>query len=331
MFIDSATVHLRAGKGGDGVIAWRREKYIPKGGPSGGDGGNGGSIWIKTDPHTHSLEPFRNRRQIFAEHGNPGEGNRRKGKHGETLVLSVPCGTLIKRADTKEVLFDFTKEGQEFLICQGGKGGLGNCHFKSPTNQAPHICTKGTIGEEIEIEMELKLIADIGLIGMPNAGKSTLLSALTPVRVKIGAYPFTTLYPNLGYVYYEGGDRTLLADIPGLIENAHLNKGLGFAFLRHVERSAALLFVIDVSGWEGRHPFDDFAVLRKELEAYRPELLEKPFFVVLNKLDQEGADLHLQDFIERYPFDKTTLFPISAIKKEGLESLKNALKTLIGS
>lgn len=328
MFVDSAKIELRAGKGGNGVVAWRREKYIPKGGPVGGNGGNGGSILITSDPHIPSLESFRNRRHIHAENGIPGGGNLQQGRSGKTLVLEVPCGTLVKNAKTGEVLFDFISAGQEFQICKGGKGGKGNHCFKSPTNQAPHICTPGTEGESIEIELELKLIADIGLIGMPNAGKSTLMSALTSVRVKIGAYPFTTLQPNLSYLYLEESKRLLLADIPGIIENAHLNKGLGFAFLRHIERSAALLFVIDVSGFEGRSPLDDFLVLRNELKAYRPELLDKPFLVALNKIDQEGAEEPLKHFYDNYPFAKETLFPISAAQKLGLIPLREALYQL---
>ncbi len=328
MFVDSATIELRAGKGGNGVVAWRREKYIPKGGPVGGDGGNGGSILLTTDSHTPSLESFRNRRQIYAQNGLPGGGNLKKGHAGEDLILKVPCGTLVKDAKTKEILFDFTSEDQQFLVCKGGKGGKGNHCFKSATNQAPLTCTPGTEGEAREIELELKLIADIGLIGMPNAGKSTLMSALTSVRVKIGAYPFTTLHPNLSYLYLAQEQRLLLADIPGIIENAHKNKGLGFAFLRHIERSAALLFVVDVSGFEGRSPWDDFLVLRNELKEYRPELLEKPFLVALNKIDQEGAQEHLQHFYDNYPYAKETLFPISAMQKEGLIPLREALYAL---
>jgi GTP-binding protein len=328
MFVDSATIKLTAGKGGNGVVAWRREKYVPKGGPVGGNGGNGGSILLKADRETPSLESFRNRRLIQAENGLPGGGNLCKGRNGESLTLKVPCGTLVKDIKTGATLFDFVEQGQEFLICAGGKGGKGNHCFKSPTNQAPNLCTPGTEGESIEVELELKLIADIGLIGMPNAGKSTLMKQFTHVPVKIGAYPFTTLRPNLGYLYVKGGDRILLADIPGIIENAHQNKGLGFAFLRHIERSSALLFVIDVAGWEGRVPFDDFLVLQNELRNYRPELLDKPFLVALNKIDQEGAEAHLQHFYDNYPFPKETLFPISAAHKEGLEPLIAALHEL---
>ncbi len=329
MFIDSATVTLRAGKGGNGVVAWRRELYVPKGGPAGGNGGTGGSILLRTDSHVVSLEGFRNRRIIQAENGLPGGSGLKHGRKGKDLELTVPCGTLVKDAVTKEILYDFTAEGQEFLICKGGKGGKGNNCFKSPTNQAPNTCTPGLEGESREIELELKLIADVGLIGIPNAGKSTLMSKLTYVRVKIGAYPFTTLHPNLSYVQFPDLSRILIADIPGLIENAHQNKGLGIAFLRHIERSSVLLFVIDISGFEGRDPRDDFKVLRNELEAYNPELLQRPFLVALNKIDQEGAEEHLQNFYRDYPFDKGTLFPISAINAEGLEPLKGAIRQLV--
>jgi GTP-binding protein len=329
MFIDSATITLRAGKGGNGVVAWRRELYVPKGGPAGGNGGKGGSILLKTDSHVLSLEGFRNRRIINAENGLPGGGNLRQGRNGKDLVLTVPCGTLVKDATTGEVLYDFTDVNQEFLICKGGKGGKGNNCFKSSTNQAPNICTPGLDGETREVELELKLIADVGLIGIPNAGKSTLMSKLTHVKVKIGAYPFTTLYPNLSYVQFSDHSRVLIADIPGLIENAHQNKGLGISFLRHIERSAALLFVIDISGFEGRDPREDFQVLRNELKAYNPELLNKPFLVALNKIDQEGAEEHLKNFYQDYPFDLKSLFPISAMNAEGLEPLKEAMHNLV--
>jgi GTPase len=328
MFVDSVKMTLRAGKGGNGVVAWRREKYIPKGGPVGGNGGKGGSILLKTDTHVPSLESFRNRRLISAENGLPGGGNLRKGRNGEDLVLIVPCGTLVKDAVTGETLFDFTKEDQEWLICRGGKGGKGNHCFKSPTHQAPNVCTPGTDGEVRDVELELKLIADAGLIGMPNAGKSTLMSKITYVPVKIGAYPFTTLHPNLSYVQFPDSSRVLVADIPGIIENAHQNKGLGIAFLRHIERSSVLIFVIDVSGFEGRDPLDDFLVLRNELKAYRSEILDKPFIVALNKMDQEGAEEHLKNFYQNYPFAQETLFPISAMRAEGLGPLLDAMRKL---
>lgn len=329
MFVDSVTVTLRAGNGGNGVVAWRREKYIPKGGPVGGNGGKGGSIILRTDNHVLSLESFRNRRLIAAENGHSGGGNLQQGRNGKDLILTVPCGTLVKDAKTQEVLFDFTEENQEWRICQGGKGGKGNHCFKSPTNQAPNICTPGTAGETKEIELELKLIADVGLIGMPNAGKSTLMSQITHVKVKIGAYPFTTLFPNLSFVQLPDFSRILVADIPGIIENAHQNKGLGISFLKHIERSYALVYVIDISGIEGRDPFDDFTVLQNELKAYRPDLLEKPFLVALNKIDSEGALEQAEVFKEKYPYPQETLFTISAANNEGLSPLIEAMRSIV--
>lgn len=328
MFVDAVKLSLRAGKGGDGVIAWRREKFIPKGGPSGGDGGKGGGIIFETDTHTFSLESLRNHRIVVAKNGQPGSSALKQGKSGPDLIIKIPCGTLIKDAATGEVLYDCTEPGQQWHLCKGGKGGKGNARFRSPTHQAPYVCTPGESGESKEIELELKLIADIGLIGMPNAGKSTLLNQITKVPVKIGAYPFTTLFPNLGYHFFKGGSRLLIADIPGLIEGAHRNKGLGFTFLKHVERSSALIFVIDASGIEGRDPFEDFQVLRSELKAYNEELLKKPFLVVLNKCDTEEAQAGLSLFEEEYPFDKNTLFAISAKEGTGLEPLYKAIQEL---
>lgn len=329
MFIDSVKVTLRAGNGGNGVVAWRREKYIPKGGPVGGNGGKGGSIIFKTDIHVPSLESFRNKRLIAAESGHCGGGNLQQGRNGKDLILSVPCGTLVKDAQTQEVLFDFTDEDQSFTICKGGKGGKGNHCFKSPTNQAPNICTPGTDGESREVELELKLIADAGLIGMPNAGKSTLMSQITHVKVKIGAYPFTTLFPNLSYVQLPDFSRILVADIPGIIENAHQNKGLGISFLKHIERSYALVYVIDISGIEGRDPFEDFCVLQNELKAYRPDLLEKPFLVALNKIDAEGSLEQAEEFRKKYPYSQESLFTISAANNQGLTPLIEAMRSIV--
>ncbi|MES2122321.1 MAG: GTPase ObgE [Chlamydiota bacterium] len=329
MFIDSVKITLRAGNGGNGVVAWRREKFIPKGGPVGGNGGRGGSITLKTDVHVLSLEGFRNRRLLSAESGLAGSGNHRKGRNGEDLVLKVPCGTLVKNAATGEVLYDLTEEGQKCVICEGGKGGKGNACFKSPTHQAPNICTPGDEGEALEVELELKLIADVGLIGFPNAGKSTLMTKMTHVPVKIGAYPFTTLYPNLSYVQFDDYSRVLVADIPGLIEDAHLDKGLGISFLKHIERSSTLLFVIDVSGFEERDPIEDFKVLRSELGAYNPEMLEKPFLVALNKIDIEGADEQIARFMEFYPHDKQNIFLISAMNNDGISPLINCMRDMV--
>lgn len=325
MFVDTVTLSLLAGKGGNGVISWRREKFIPKGGPAGGDGGNGGSLFLVADPQVHSLEDYRNRRIIKAQNGQNGSGNNCKGKNGQDLVLKIPLGTLVKDATTKEVLFDFTEKGQRWEICAGGRGGKGNSRFKSSTHQTPFHCTPGTPGEEKEVELELKLIADIGFVGMPNAGKSTLISKLAHIHVKIAPYPFTTLRPNLGIVEFDDFSRILIADIPGIIENAHANKGLGFSFLRHIERTSALLFLIELAPYEERDPFEEFLMLRRELEAYNPSMLEKPFITVLNKIDQEEAPELAAAFRARYPFDPSTLFTIFALEEIGLDSLKEAL------
>lgn len=329
MFVDTVTLSLSAGKGGNGVIAWRREKYIPKGGPAGGDGGIGGSVYLQADPQVHSLEDYRNRRILKAENGQPGGSNNCKGKNGKDLFLKIPLGTLIKNPKTQEILYDFTEAGQTWKICAGGRGGKGNSRFKTSTHQAPFVCTEGTAGEETEIELELKLIADIGFVGMPNAGKSTLISELAHICVKIAPYPFTTLRPNLGIVEFDDFKRILIADIPGIIENAHENKGLGFSFLRHIERTSSLIFLIELAPYQDRDPFAEFLMLRRELEAYHPSMLEKPFLVVLNKIDQEGARELADAFRAQYPYDLTTLFEISALERINLESLKEALRFLV--
>lgn len=331
MFIDAVTLALAAGKGGNGVIAWRREKFIPKGGPSGGNGGKGGSVVLRADAQLTSLEDLKNRRIIRAENGGDGGGALKQGRTAKNLILKIPCGTLVKDANTKEVLFDFTEAGQEWLICKGGRGGRGNASFRSSTHQAPHVFTAGTDGEAREVELELKLIADIGLVGFPNAGKSTLLSKLTRLPVKIGAYPFTTLFPNLSYIECEDYSRLLIADIPGIIENAHADKGLGLAFLKHVERTRALVYVIDISGFEERDPFEDFQTLRNELKKYDEALLDKPFLVALNKIDMEQAPAQIEKFRTRYPFSPATLFEISAQEGLGLKALTSALRSLISS
>ncbi len=328
MFIDSVTLTLSAGKGGNGVVAWRREKFIPKGGPAGGNGGKGGSIVIRANVQETSLDGFRNRRIIKGENGGAGAGAHKQGKNGKEIFLSVPCGTLVKDAVTKEVLFDFTVPDQEWLICKGGKGGRGNASFRSPTHQAPNVFTEGTFGETREIELELKLIADVGLVGFPNAGKSTLMSKITHLPVKIGAYPFTTLFPNLSYITRKDSSRVLVADIPGIIENAHENRGLGLAFLRHIERTSILLYVIDISGFEERDPIRDYEILRNELREYDEKLLEKPFLVALNKIDIEGAEENLKRFRKKFDGNPKNLFEISAMEDKGIKPLLTAITDL---
>lgn len=321
MFVDRVTVQFSAGKGGNGIVAWRREKYIPKGGPAGGNGGRGGSIILEADTQISSLDWFRHRRLIKAEKGGDGGGNCRQGRTGKDLILKVPCGTLVKDAKDGTVLHDFTQDGEQWILCRGGRGGRGNDSFKTPTNRAPNQFTEGTPGEEQQVELELKLIADVGLVGFPNAGKSTLISSLAGLRVKIAAYPFTTLQPNLGFIELENYQRIYLADIPGIIEGASQNRGLGLEFLRHIERTKLLIFILDASGIDGRTPSDDFRVLREEMAAYNPELLERPYLVALNKIDTDEAREHIVSFHHDYQFPPHTLFEISAAYGEGLEPL----------
>ena len=333
MFIDNVSFLMSAGKGGDGTVAWRREKYIPKGGPAGGDGGKGASIFIKTDENIFSLEKYRHKKFIRADKGKPGGPNNRKGGNGKDLIIKVPVGTLVKDANTQEVLYDLTEKDQSIQICKGGIGGKGNTQFKSPTNQAPNFCTKGTEGQTLEISLELKLIADIGLVGFPNAGKSTLMSSIADIDVKIAPYPFTTLSPNLGIVEFDDFSRLLIADIPGIIKDAHLNKGLGFSFLKHIERSSALVYVIDISGIDGRDPVNDFLVLKNELESYNKEMLDKPFLIVLNKIDTIEAQENLKRFKKHYhqeSFYKNNdqVFEISALTIKGLDPLLSATKKI---
>ena len=325
MFIDRVNIDLFAGKGGNGVVAWRREKYIPKGGPTGGNGGRGGSVILEADAQVFSLEWYRNRRILKAEDGRPGASSSRQGRGGKDLILKVPCGTLVKDIHTGEVLFDFTADKQQWLICKGGRGGRGNETFKTPTNRAPNICTPGTEGQSIQVEMELKLIADVGLVGFPNAGKSTLISTLAHVRVKIAPYPFTTLQPNIGFIQRPDLSRIFIADIPGIIEGAHRNRGLGFEFLRHIERTKLLLFVLDASGIDGRNPSDDYRVLRSELSKYNPELLERPYLIVLNKIDAEEAEANCLQFYQDFPVDPALVYQISALRGDGIKELRQAI------
>lgn len=331
MFIDRINLECHAGKGGNGVIAWRREKYIPKGGPTGGDGGKGGSIIFEGDENEGSLEHFANHRILKAANGGQGMGACKKGKNGQDLILKVPCGTLIKDAESNEVLYDITSHKEQFVLCKGGRGGKGNWCFRSSTNRAPNICTPGLPGEEQEVELELKLIADVGLVGFPNAGKSTLLSVLANRNVKIGSYPFTTLHPNIGQIRFDDFEPIVMADIPGIIEGAHADRGLGLEFLRHIERTKVLVFVIDISGFEGRSGLEDFMILQKELKAYDQDLLSRPFLIALNKIDIEGAQEAAKSFMERFKRYKKKTFLISGETGEGIGTIKQAIREEITS
>ncbi|MFR6142103.1 MAG: GTPase ObgE [Finegoldia sp.] len=319
MFIDVAKIELKAGKGGDGSVAFRREKYEPSGGPAGGDGGDGGSIIIVGDKDIKTLMDYSYRSIYKAESGGDGRNKKQFGKKGEDLILKVPVGTLVKDYDTDTVIYDVKHDKEEFVVCKGGKGGKGNVHFKSSIRQAPRFAEPGTKGEEKTIKLELKLLADVGLIGLPNVGKSTLLSIMSNARPKIANYHFTTLEPNLG-VCKVGEKSFVLADIPGLIEGASEGLGLGHDFLKHIERTKILVHVLDISGSEGRNPIEDFELINSELSSYNIKLNDKNMLVVLNKTDL-GAEDNIKEFREKYSDKVDEIVEISAATTENVDKL----------
>lgn len=319
MFIDVAKIELKAGKGGDGSVAFRREKYEPSGGPAGGDGGDGGSIIIVADKDIKTLMDYSYKSIYKAENGGDGRNKKQFGKKGEDLILKVPVGTLIKDYDTDTVIYDVKHDKEEFVICKGGKGGKGNVHFKSSIRQAPRFAEPGAKGEEKTIKLELKLLADVGLIGLPNVGKSTLLSIMSNARPKIANYHFTTLEPNLG-VCKVGEKSFVLADIPGLIEGASEGLGLGHDFLKHIERTKILVHVLDISGSEGRNPIEDFELINSELSSYNIKLNDKKMLVVLNKTDL-GAEDNIKEFREKYSDKVDEIVEISAATTENVDKL----------
>lgn len=319
MFIDVAKIELKAGKGGDGSVAFRREKYEPSGGPAGGDGGDGGSIIIVADKDIKTLMDYSYKSIYKAENGGDGRNKKQFGKKGEDLILKVPVGTLIKDYDTGTVIYDVKNDKEEFVICKGGKGGKGNVHFKSSIRQAPRFAEPGAKGEEKTIKLELKLLADVGLIGLPNVGKSTLLSIMSNARPKIANYHFTTLEPNLG-VCKVGEKSFVLADIPGLIEGASEGLGLGHDFLKHIERTKILVHVLDISGSEGRNPIEDFELINSELASYNIKLNDKKMLVVLNKTDL-GAEDNIKEFREKYSGRVDEIVEISAGTTENVDKL----------
>jgi len=326
MFVDSVQLTLSAGKGGNGVVAWRREKFIPKGGPSGGNGGPGGSVVIEASKDEFSLDRFVAIGKLAAENGAQGGPNRRQGKTGKDLVVRVPMGTIVRDTETKEVIYDLTKDGERVEFLNGGKGGLGNAFFKTSTRQAPYKSTPGKAGQERRVELELKIIADVGLVGFPNAGKSSLLSSLASIPVKTGAYPFTTLQPNVSFIEFDDFSRIHIADIPGIIEGASENKGLGLEFLKHIERTEVLVYLLDASGIDGRTAADDFAVLREELRSHDEEMLSRPYMIALNKIDEAASKENIADFYEKYPDEKSNTFEISAFTGENLDSFTTTLR-----
>jgi GTP-binding protein len=320
-FIDQAKIYVKAGDGGRGCVSFRREKYIPKGGPNGGDGGRGGHVIFKATRAINTLLDIRYQQQHLAERGQHGMGKNMHGKDGEDLIIPVPLGTLIKDLETDEILNDLTTEGQEFIALKGGRGGLGNTHFKSATRQAPRYAQPGEPGEEKNLILELKLLADVGLIGLPNAGKSTLISSLSAARPKVADYHFTTLVPVLGVVKHKDFKSFVMADIPGLIEGAHKGAGLGFQFLRHVERTSILLHLVDISEMAEGDPVDNFEKINKELELYSPDLIKKPQAVAATKLDIKGDGKRL-DRLSQYCKDKGyDFFPICAVTNKGIKKL----------
>jgi GTP-binding protein len=324
-FVDEVRIHVKAGDGGDGAVAFRREKYIERGGPSGGDGGNGGSILFEADPQLTTLLDFRFLQRHVAKHGEHGRGSDCNGAASADLVLRVPVGTLVKDAREDRVLCDLSTPGERFVAAQGGRGGLGNMNFATSTRQTPRFAQDGTHGEERDLVLELKLLADVGLLGFPNAGKSTLISRVSRARPKVADYPFTTLVPNLGMVQYRGERSFVMADIPGLIEGAAEGAGLGHQFLRHVERCRVLIHLIDLSAeGEERDPLHDFDVLNRELARYSPTLAKKPQVVAPNKVDLPFAKERLPKLRQALKRRRIPIFPISSATGEGLDALMDA-------
>ena len=332
MFTDYAKIIIKSGNGGDGAVTFRREKYVAAGGPDGGDGGKGGSIYFRVDTNANTLVDFRYTKKFKAENGENGSGSNKYGKAGEDLYIDVPIGTIIKDAETGKVVADLSEEGQEELVLKGGRGGKGNSHFATATRQVPRFAQAGEDGEEKEVILELKLLADVGLLGFPNVGKSTFLSRVTDAKPKIANYHFTTIEPNLGVVKAKNGESFVIADIPGIIEGASEGVGLGIQFLRHVERTRLLLHVIDVSGIEGRNPVEDYYTINKELKEYSEKLATRKQILVANKLDIMQDDTGLKELEKLAKKEGLELFKISGVTGEGIEKLLNrvteVLKTL---
>ena len=336
MFLDQVTIDVKAGKGGDGMVAFRREKYVPDGGPAGGDGGRGGDVILVVDEGLRTLMDFRFNRHFKAQ---PGENGMSKGMHGrgaEDTYIKVPQGTTVRDADTGALLGDLLEQGQTLTIAKGGRGGRGNIRFASPKNPAPELAENGEPGQERKIELELKVLADVGLVGFPSVGKSTLLSVISSARPKIGAYHFTTLVPNLGMVTTSDGRSFAVADLPGLIEGASQGVGLGTQFLRHIERTRVILHVIDMSGMEGRDPYEDYQAINQELATHNLRLLERPQIIVANKMDMPESEENLVKFKEQLAKEQTDefadplpIFPISGVTRKGIDALLSAPADLL--
>jgi GTP-binding protein len=325
MFVDRIKVFAQAGNGGRGCVSFRREKFVPKGGPDGGDGGRGGDVILRADHHVDNLSNLFYEPIIKAKSGGHGMGKKMHGRSAPNKIVKIPIGTIVWPANgndptSTEPIVDLTRDGQEFVLCEGGAGGKGNVHFKSSRNRAPREYTEGGEGEQGHFLLELRTIADAGLVGYPNAGKSTLLRKISAARPRVAAYPFTTLHPVIGVVEFPGYRRATVADIPGLIEGAHRGLGLGHEFLRHITRCRIFLFVVDVAGSEGRNPVEDIQNLRRELDLYDPRLSGRPWFIVANKMDLDGAEENLKALRKSFP--KVDIISLSAAKGEGIDQLK---------
>ncbi len=329
MFIDRVKIRIKAGDGGNGVTAFRREKFVPRGGPSGGDGGVGGSVWIESDEGLNTLLHLRYNPEHKAERGRHGEGSNRYGKDGADAIVKVPVGTQVFDALTNELIYDFTEAGQRLRAAKGGKGGWGNSHFATPTKQAPKYHYNGRPGEEKELQLELKLIADVGLVGFPNAGKSTLISVISAAKPKIADYPFTTLEPNLGVVDMGDYKTFVVADIPGLIEGASEGAGLGDRFLRHVERTKLILHLVDVSSLSGRDPVSDYEIINRELANYDADLATRTQLVVATKLDALDEPERLETLKARAKKDRRRFFEISSVTNMGVKELVNNVSEIL--
>jgi GTPase len=325
MFIDRVKIRLEGGHGGNGVTAFRREKFVPRGGPSGGDGGRGGDVWIVGDASLNTLLHLRYNPLHVAARGMHGEGSNRSGKEGADVIVRVPVGTQVFDPQTNELLFDCDADGQRWLAAHGGRGGFGNAHFASSTNRAPRYHQEGSEGEEFELQLELKLLADVGLVGFPNAGKSTFIATVSAARPKIADYPFTTLEPHLGVVDLGDFRTFVVADIPGLIEGAHEGHGLGDRFLRHVERTKLLLHLVDMSSVSGRDPVSDYEVINRELAAYDPQMAERPQIVVATKIDALDEPDRVENLRRRAEQDQRKFFAISSVTGAGVRELISAV------
>ena len=322
MFIDHAKIFVRSGNGGNGGCSFRREKFVPHGGPDGGDGGNGGNVVVTASTRVTTLLDLKYRRHYEAESGAPGQKTNRHGRSGADVTITVPVGTVIRRAETHDLLADLVTPEQRAIVAKGGKGGKGNARFATSTNRAPRTFEEGTPGEELQLDLELKLLADVGLVGFPNAGKSTLISTLSAARPEIADYPFTTLQPHLGVVPLGEYNSFVMADIPGLIQGAHRGKGLGHQFLKHIQRTRFLLYLIDISEWTTDDPVNTLRVLQEELSAFDRTLGQRAFAVVGTKIDSQGNGQRLREIEDYCKERQMTFFPISSATREGLETLR---------